>query len=145
MFLGKGKLHYDDTDGFRITLTVGQDLADYYYSTIPKYLRSWKPRWPPHITVVRPEYGMPPKLRYWGDYEGHEVEFIYDYHILEGNGYYWLNCWSKRLEEIQDELGLPKIISKYTLRPSGFDKTFHITIGKYNEIFECDVKQGPEP
>ena len=145
MFNGKGKLHYDDKDGFRVTLEINQQLSNYYYSLIPKYLRGWKPGWPAHITVIRPDYGVPPKLRYWGDYEGEEIEFIYDPFIHNGNGYFWLNCWAKRFEYIQDELGLPKTISKYTLRPSGFDKTFHMTIGKYKEIFECDVTKGPEP
>lgn len=144
MFLGKGKVHYDDKEGFRVTLEVSQQLSNYYYSLIPKYFRSWKPGWPAHITVVRPEKEIPPRIRYWGDYEGEEVDFLYDYHILEGNGYYWLNAWSKRLEVIREELGLINV-SSYSLRPTGYNKTFHITIGKYHEVFECDVKKGPEP
>ncbi len=144
MFNGKGKLHYDDKDGFRVTLEVGQDFANYYYSLIPKYFSRWKQGWPTHITVIRPEYEIPPKLRCWGDYEGEEIGFIYDPYIQCGNGFYWLNCWSKRFEDIQDELGLPKIISKYSLRPAGFDKTFHITIGKCQQI-SVDINNGPEP
>jgi hypothetical protein len=92
--------------------------------------------------VVRPEKEIPPLIRYWGDYEGEEVEFIYDPYPLEGNGYYWLNCWSKRLEVIREELGLPNV-SKYSLMPAGFNKTFHTTIGKYEEIF--DTNPPPEP
>jgi len=143
MFVGKGKLHYDDNEGFRIILAVSQELANYYYSSIPKYLRPWKPRWPAHITVVRPEKEIPPLIRYWGDYEGEEVEYLYDYHILEGNGYYWINCWSKRLEVIREELGLINHTA-YSLKPEGYNKTFHITIGKYQEIFDCDIQKGPE-
>lgn len=142
MYLGKGKIHYDDEDGFRITLGLNQDISDYYRSLIPLYYRAIKPGWPAHITVVRPKKEIPPLIRYWGDYEGEEVEFIYDSYILEGNGYYWLNCWSKRLEIIREELGLPNI-SKYHLMPPEFKKTFHTTIGKYYEIF--DNNPPPEP
>ncbi len=143
MFNGKGKVHYDDKEGFRVTLEVEQGLANYYYSFIPKSRRSWKPGWPAHITVVRPEKEIPPRIRYWGDYEGEEVDFIYDYHILEGNGYFWLNAWSKRLEVIRDELGLQNF-SSYSLKPTGYNKTFHITIGKYDQVFD-DANKGPEP
>jgi hypothetical protein len=134
MLISNGKLHYDDTDGHRITLRVSPDLSDYYRTLIPKYERVFKPRWAAHITVVRPEYDIPPKIRYWGNYEGEIVEFFYDPYSLSGNGYYWVNAWSKRLETIRSELGLVNI-SKYALRPPGYDKTFHISIGRYDEVF----------
>ena len=75
MFTSKGKLHYDDNDGHRLILSVSQDISDYYRSHIPNYYRVFKPRWSAHITVVRPEMDIPPKIRYWGDYENEEVEF----------------------------------------------------------------------
>lgn len=140
MFEINGKIHYDDTEGFRIILEICQDLSEYYRSLIPSYYRAVKPRYPAHVTVVRPEKEIPPKIRYWGDYEGEEVAVIYDPYILNGNGYYWLNCWSKRLEEIREELGLPNT-SKYSLRPPGFNKTFHTTIGKYHEVFYLEGNQ----
>jgi len=135
MYVGKGKIHYDDNEGFRVTVEVEQDLADYYRWYIPMYRRPFKSKWPAHITVVRPEMEIPPKIRYWGDYEGEDIEFLYDPYILEGNGYFWLNVWCKRLETIREELGMP-IHSKYTLPPTGFIKCFHMTIGKYQEIFD---------
>lgn len=142
MFTAKGKVHYDDSDGHRITLEVNQEISDYYRWFIPPYYRVFKPRWPAHITVVRPEIDIPPKIRYWGDYEGEEVEFVYDPYVLNGNGYYWVNCWSKRLETIRSELGLPNM-TRYIPRPPGHDKTFHVTVGRYDEIF--DFKNGNEP
>jgi len=114
MFLGKGKIHYDDNEGFRITAQVSQEISNYYRSLIPPSRNAIKPRWSSHITVVRPEIEIPPLIRYWNDYEVEEVEFFYDSYIMEGNGYFWLNCWSKRLEKIREELGLPNI-SKYHL------------------------------
>ena len=146
MFLEKGKIHYDDNDGFRVTVEVHHDFIDYYRSLIPSYHRTIKPRWSSHITVVRPEKDIPPRIRYWGDYEDEEVEFMYDPYILEGNGYFWVNVWSKRLETIREELGLPNFTA-YALTPVGYNKTFHITVAKYQEIFDCNVtaKIGPEP
>lgn len=141
MFNAKGKLHYDDTEGFRVFLNVDQDISEYYRALIPKYYRPLKPRYDAHITVVRPGFDEVNKHRHWGDYEGEEIEFIYDSYPLHGMGYFWLNAWSKRLEEIRLELGLINT-SKYALRPSGYDKTFHITIAKYVEIF--DVNSAPE-
>lgn len=141
MFTASGTIHYDDTDGHRVILQVNQDLADYYRTLIPKYERVFKPRWLAHITVVRPEIDIPPKISYWGDYEGEPVEFLYDPYPLNGNGYFWLNAWSKRLEVIRSELGLVNS-SKYALRPTGYDKTFHTTIGKYYEVFP--VGEAPE-
>ena len=141
MFTSNGIIHYDDTDGHRVTLQVNQDLADYYRAFIPRSWRVIKPRYDAHVTVVRPEYEIPPKIRYWGDYEGEQVDFIYDPYPLNGNGYYWLNIWSKRLEIIRTELGLINI-SKYALVPYGYHKTFHITIGKYEEVFP--IGESPE-
>lgn len=142
MFTSKGKLEYDDKEGFRVVLKVDQDLSNYYRALTPLYYRVFKPRWAAHITVVRPEYDVYPKIRYWEDHAGEEIEFIYDPYVLNGNGYYWINAWSKRLEEIRIELGLQNV-SKYALRPAGYDKTFHVTVAKYEEIF--DFKEGNEP
>ena len=47
MYLGKGKIHYNDEDGFRITIQINQDISDYYRSLIPLTwsLNVIKPRW----------------------------------------------------------------------------------------------------
>jgi hypothetical protein len=134
MLISNGKLHYDTSDGNWVTLFVSQDLADYYRSLIPKCERVVRPRWAAHITVVRAGVDVVGKMLYWDDYEGEVVEFMYDPYPLNGNGYYWVNAWSKRMEAIRSELGLENV-SKYALRPTGYNKTFHITIGKYEEVF----------
>jgi hypothetical protein len=133
MFTGKGIINYDDEDGFRITLKINPDLSDYYRSLLPKALQVTKPGWPSHITVVRPEKEIPPKIRYWGDYQGEEVEFIYSSDLEYGHGFYWFNAWSKRLEDIREELGLDNY-SRFPLIPFGYKKTFHCTIGKYSNV-----------
>ena len=75
MFTSTGTIQYDDSDGVRMTVKVNQDFSNYYRALIPKYLNVVRPRWPAHITAIRPELDIPPKIRYWGDYDGEEVEF----------------------------------------------------------------------
>lgn len=132
MFESYGTIRYNDEEGFRLTVEVNQDLSNYYRSLIPKCYRVNRPRWPAHVTVVRPEKEIPPRIRYWGDYEGERIKFMYDPYVFCGKGYYWLDVWCKRLETIRDELGL-SIVSKYTLPPTGHTKCFHCTIGNYEE------------
>lgn len=134
-YYSHGKIHYDDDDGFRLTVEVNQDLSNYYRCLVPKVQRVERPRYSAHITVVRPVYESPSKIRYWGNYEGEIVEFMYDHYIQEGKGYMWINCWCKRLEVIREELGLPNF-SHYPLLPEGYLKTFHCTIGRYEEVFD---------
>ena len=141
MFTSYGKLHYDDAEGLRLVLQLDQDISDYYRVLIPPYYRVSKQGWRAHLTVVRPGNDSPGKIRYWGDYEGEQVEFIYSPYLENGHGFYWFNAWSKRLEAIREELGLFNT-SKFALKPNGFDKTFHCTVGRYNEIF--DNKDAPE-
>lgn len=131
MFTSYGKLHYDDAEGLRLVLKLDQDISDYYRVLIPPYYRVSKQGWRAHLTVIRPLFDNPGKIRYWGDYEGERVEFIYSNFVEFGKGFCWFNAWSTRLEFIRDELGLVNT-SKFALKPEGYNKTFHCTIGKLN-------------
>lgn len=122
-----GVLRYTTTPEYRLVVNIDQDLADYYRSLIPKWKLVNRPRWPAHITIVRPGKEEPVNLEFWGKYEGESLQFLYDSHIHKGEVYYWLNIWSIRLEEIRKELGLP-VSTQYTIPPKGFVKTFHCTI-----------------
>lgn len=128
MYKSNGKLKYDNSNGYRLTVEVNQQLSDYYYSLIPKYYKVNRPRWMAHVTVVRAEKEIPIHLTHWGKYNNEIIEFQYDPYIHFGGGYYWLNILCKRLEEIRHELGL-SIVSQYTRPPAGFSKYFHCTIG----------------
>jgi hypothetical protein len=141
MFTSYGNLHYDDTDGFRLVLKLNQDLSDYYRMLVPPYYRVYRQGWAAHLTVVRPGTDNPGKIRYWGDYEGEKVEFLYSPYLENGKGFYWFNAWSKRLEQVREELGLVNV-SKFALKPEGYNKTFHCTVGKYDERF--DLGEAPE-
>lgn len=113
---------------YRMIVQVCPGLASYYRSMIPKSRRAMKPRWPPHITVVRSEKETPVNKELWGTHHGELVEFRYEPKLRLDRTYYWLNVWSERLSEIRKELGLsPK--SRWTRPPSGgFLECFHITI-----------------
>lgn len=126
MLTSIGTLRYEPEH--RLILEVSPDLAAYYRSLMPKVLAVQKPRWPPHVTVVRSEKETPVYLEHWGKYDGEEVEFNYDPEIHIDKTYYWLNVWCDRLVTVREELGLPPK-SRWTRPPSGGFQCFHVTIG----------------
>ena len=127
LFESTGTIKYDNSSGWRLTIEVDQELTDYYRSLIPPWKPVNRPRWPAHITLVRPEKEVPVCQEHWGKYEGESLKFLYEPYVHEGKVFYWLNIWCVRLEEIRRELGLP-VVSEFTLPPEGFTKCFHCTI-----------------
>lgn len=127
IFPSTGTFHYFSEGGYRLVLEVNQELADYYFSLIPKWKNPQRPRWPAHVTVVRQEKEVPVYLEHWGKYEGEPVPFVYSPVIHSGKVYFWLNIFCVRLEEVRRELGLP-VRSEYTIPPEGFTKCFHCTL-----------------
>ena len=77
------------------------------------------------ISLVRKE--IPKNLDAWGKYEGKKIEFKYSPDIQCDERYWWLNVYSKTLENIREELGLP-VGSRYTRPPDGHEHVFHVTI-----------------
>jgi len=128
MFTSYGIVHYDTKDGPWVSVSVDQQLADYCFALIPKHHRVVKPRWKPHVTVLRPE-DLPIHPENWEKHEGERVEFIYDPTVLCESGFWWFNLWCVTMEDIRRELGL-SIISRITVPPPGYSKCFHCTIGK---------------
>ena len=128
MYKATGTVHYDTSDGHWVTVWVSQDLADYYYSLIPKYARVVRPRWKAHITVLRPEEN-PTNLELWGKHQGEQVTFVYDPFIGYEAGFWWFNLWCVELETIRLEHGL-SIKSRITVPPPGYSKAFHCTVAK---------------
>ena len=59
-------------------------------------------------------------MEHWGKYEGEQIPFRYDNEIGFDPPYYFLRAYSKRIEDIREELGLARH------RPRFND--FHITI-----------------
>lgn len=127
MFFSNGKLIYSHDDGYKVIVEISDDLASYYYSLIPKYYRIQKPRYKPHVTVVRIGQDNPTNLTYWGKYQGDTIVFRYGNEVYYDNNYYWIHVWSTELERIRRELGLNDT-SRLLIPPTGFRKNFHCTI-----------------
>lgn len=127
MFQSVGTLKYEKIEGygFRLVLEIDPGIALFYRSLIPKWYKASSLRARPHITVVRKI--APKNLNLWGKYEGEKVEFWYDPDIkTDGVTYWWLNAYSKRLEEIALELGV--CFRHKGKPPEGFDTIWHTTI-----------------
>jgi hypothetical protein len=112
-----GRLSYGP--GIRIVLLVDQQIADYYYSLVPKYVDLSRQAYDAHISVVRHE--KPTDTSTWGNYESDEVGFEYGAQIFNDETYYWLEVVSPRLREIRKELGL----TAYPPWRNGY----HLTLG----------------
>ena len=125
----QGILEYSDYQndiGFKLIVKIDPEISVFYRSLIPKYFCVKPQMYAPHISVVRKEHDL--NMDYWKRYEGLSVNFEYDNYVHHDEVYWWLNVFSKDLERIRVQLGLP-VSSPYTRPPDGFDKAFHITLG----------------
>ena len=129
-----GVLRYSNDEGYyRLVVNIDPEISKYYYSLIPKWFDTNRPRWAPHVTVVRPIKEIPTIFDAWGKYEGELVNFQYDGSVYYGKVYFWINVFCKRLEEIRTELGL-EVSSPYTRPPEGYKKCFHSTIANMKDL-----------
>lgn len=117
-----------DADYYKLSVDIDPDISKYYRALIPRSIKPNPQKYTPHVSVVRKE--VPPNINFWNKYEGKEIELYYENIVHFGEVYCWLNVFSKPLEDIRLELGLP-VSSQYTLPPEGFIKCFHTTIGNY--------------
>jgi len=123
----------------KVVLNIDKDIAAYYRSLIPKVQSTAPdfalPMYAPHITVVRIGKETPSKEN-WGKYEGEKVPFEYENYVYSDNLYFWLNAYSTRLEDIREEMGLPRIRIGYN--------DFHITIANKKGLYGL-IAQGLQP
>ena len=70
--------------------------------------------------------------RWGGTREGEEVAFTYSPEVQIDETYYWLNAWSSRLEDVREELGLPR--SDWYTEPPDHSHCFHATIGNTKSV-----------
>jgi hypothetical protein len=119
-----GVLRYSQ-DPLKLILEIDPGIAEFYRSLIPKWIRVNRPRYTPHISVVRNE--IPPLMESWGKFEGWEIPFCYDSQIHVGQTYIWLNVHSVPLGYARKLLGLT-VSSEITRPPEGFHQCFHTTI-----------------
>lgn len=129
MFSSIGLLIYSDNP-YKLIVEVDDEIGKYYRSLIPKYLGVQRPMYTSHISIIRNE--TPPNIQVWRKYHQNEIVFNYESFVYNGTVYYWLNAYSKTLEDIRKELGLAST-SEYTKSPDGRHK-FHITIGNLKHL-----------
>ena len=129
IFLSSGTLLYSK-DYNKLIVSIHDDIANYYRSLIPKYISFNKPRYDPHISVIRKEPIT--NINQWGKYHGRNIVFEYENYIYNCESYLWLNVYCKELENIRLELGLSST-SAITRSPDGSHR-FHITIGNFKNL-----------
>lgn len=127
-FNSVGVLHYENIrDIVSLRLLVSQDLMRYYHHMIPRSEWVRLPGYRAHLTVVRKRYPEHPEL--WGKHEGRHIPFIYTNKIDCNHAYCWIDAYSRTLEEILDELGLPGYGKQYVTSKGVYNRRFHVTVG----------------
>ena len=124
MFKSTGKLVYDNKKR-RCVLLVDRGIAEFYRALIPK-AQPWQiPMYPTHITVARTGIEkVSDKL--WGYGSGRRVHFTYDPYVWIGKTYIFLDAFSSELEDIRENLGLPRQRMPHPVAKDYY--CFHLTI-----------------
>lgn len=104
----------------RVTLELGWDFGNFYYSLLPKSLGVNKQKYSAHITVIRCVVEGYPKERL---FDGEKVEFSYGPEVFFDQKYYYLNCHSERIGDMRELLGYTRFRFMDGLR------CYHIAIG----------------
>jgi len=107
---------------YRIALDVDPGIAEVARALLPKYIRAQKPKYAPHMSVVRQEEPLPLG---WTRFQGETVNFMYSTEVFFDETYYWLAAESPRLRAIRIELGLEEL--GWCCRPPDQADWFHIT------------------
>ena len=105
--------------GNRVVLLAEQDIAEFYFSLVPKWVGLKRQAYPAHVSVVRKE--TPPDMGVWRKHDGKTIPFEYLEQIENDETYYWLPVRSEGLVVVRRELGLPPW-------PPWRNK-YHLTIG----------------
>lgn len=135
-----GTLRYSHSKeyGWRLVLDIDPGISMFYRSLIPKWYSINSQAAKPHITIIRRQ--RPNRTEPWGRYEGEKIEFQYDPYIhTDGKTYWWLNCYSARLEEIAEELGMELV--NYIEPVKGYKKVWHTTIANMKQIHMAPRKR----
>ena len=123
-FKSSGFLQYHGED--KLVLRVCYDLSEYYKWFIPFCMKYNRPRYPPHITVVRTGIETIQNKDKWKEHEGEKIPFLYDPYLYIDDTYIWLKAYSNELQKIRMELGLPAMRERFG--------EFHITVANRKNI-----------
>lgn len=121
MFNGCGHLVYYTT---WLIIKVEEDVCRYYRNLIYSYsrvLRLNPSKYGAHITVIAGKYELIDEehRKFWNKYQDELVNFKYNPNIQNDSEYFWMEVKCPRIEEIREELGLPRKI----IHP------WHLTVG----------------
>ncbi len=102
-----------------------------YYRALLRSQEPWLkiniPKHGMHVTVVPGKYETAPNKHLWGRYEGEVIPFTYDGDVSFWHEHYYgmrVNC--PRIEDIREELGLPRVLPVF----------WHITIANTKGLDE---------
>lgn len=125
-----GRIKYSKKPSIRVVLDIDPELARFYRSLVPKHISHQKPKYKPHITIVRTGIETITKWDSWGLYDGAEIEFSYDPCVQIGRKYIFLDVYSNKLGEIREALGLPRFrIPHQSVKTT--KQCYHVTIANF--------------
>jgi hypothetical protein len=122
---GPLRYSYEPDYGYKLIVEVDPEIARLARWFVPKHIDLLKPRYAPHITVVRRE--VPTQLDKWGLYEGRIVAFKYETFARNDETYWWLRVFSDDLAEVRRELGLAGY-GRTSMAPD-LKRCYHMTFG----------------
>lgn len=137
MFVAKARLDYHS---IWCVAWLDPEIGHYYRSLIPKAKYAQRPMYDAHVTVIS-RYDQPNRHgRLWGKYQDKEVLVHYDGVVRPCGEYFGLDCWSKDIADLREELGLNRLMGAHWDWP-GLNKEhgnidrYHITVAntKNNE------------
>lgn len=77
--------------------------------------------WGSHLTIVNGRWEKIRNIEAWRKYEGEQIEFQYSNEVQYETPFYFLFCYSERIGDIREELGLSRVFAKRPL---------HLTLGR---------------
>jgi hypothetical protein len=85
------------------------------------------PRRTTHVTIIANKYEDRTSHPCWKKYEHKQIHFLYLPGVQDDGEYFWLQVICPHIEDIREELGLPRQIPI----------PWHITIGNLKNLYEC--------
>lgn len=107
----------------KCSLEIDRDFLNYYYSLIPKYIKVNKPKYNPHITIVRTKYEE--IQQNYGLWDGMRIPFLYLPLMRQDKLYFWLDCFSLHIGLLRGHLGLSWFRNNFN--------SYHCTIANFKE------------
>lgn len=117
-FHSYGTIRYRDDKW--CSLMCDPELGRYYRAQIHDKLLM-QPMWGTHVTIVNGRWEKIKNKKAWKKYEGERLRFEYDSEVRYEPPFYFLFCFSEKIGDIREELGLSRI---FAVRP------LHLTLGR---------------